>query len=95
MVVPSEISIKQMILCELHCMPYVGHPGFITTLQTVTQFFYWMHMIADVREFVLDCPRCQLEKGRHLKPGGQPQPLEVPVRKWDHLVVDFVVGMPK
>ena len=52
-------------------------------------------MTADVREFVLDCPVCQVEKGSHLKPGGQLQPLELPVRKWDHVVLDFVVGMPK
>ena len=68
-VVPNEISIKQMILRELHCVPYAGHPGFIRTLQIVKQFFYWTHMTADVREFVLDCPVCQVEKGSHLKPG--------------------------
>ena len=52
-------------------------------------------MTADVREFVLDCPVCQIEKGSHLKLGGQLQPLELPVRKWDHVVLDFVVGMLK
>ena len=30
-----------------------------------------------------------------MKPRGQLQPLEVPMRKWDHVVIDFVVGMPK
>ena len=34
-VVPNEISIKQMILRELHWAPYAGHPGFIRTLQIV------------------------------------------------------------
>ena len=52
-------------------------------------------MITDVCDFVLDCPVCQVEKGSHLKPGGQLQPLEILVRKWDHAVLDFVVGMPK
>ena len=84
-----------MILRELHCVPYAGHPGFIRTLQIVKQFFYWMDMTADVREFVLDCLVCQVEKGSHLKPGGQLQPLELPVRKGDHGVLDFIVGMPK
>ena len=84
-----------MILRELHCVPYARHPGFIRTLQIVKQFFYWAHMTADVREFVLDCPVCQVEKGSHLKTGGQLQPLKLPMRKWDHVVLDFVVGMPK
>ena len=55
MVVPNELSIKQMILHELHCVPYAGHLGFIRILQIVKQFFYWKHMTADLREFVLDC----------------------------------------
>ena len=70
-----------MILHEFHCVPYVGHPGFMRILQIFKQFFYWMHMTADVCEFVLDCPVCQVEKGSHLKPKGQIQPLELPVRK--------------
>ena len=58
MVVLNEISIKQMILHELYCVPYPGHLRFTRTLQIFKQFFYWTHMIADVREFVLDCPIC-------------------------------------
>ena len=30
-------------------------------------------------------------KGSHLKPGGQLPPIELP----DHVVLDFVVGIPK
>ena len=51
-------------------------------------------MVQEVRQFVLDCPVCQVEKGSHLKPAGKLLPLNVPVRKWDHVVIDFVVGMP-
>ena len=51
-------------------------------------------MSPDVRDFVLDCPICQVEKGSHLKPAGELQPLEVPSRKWDHISIDFVIGLP-
>ena len=70
MIVPNEINIIQTILHELHCVPYAGHLGFTRTLVTVKQFFYWTHMTSEVREFVLDCPVCQVEKGSHFKPGG-------------------------
>ena len=80
MVVLNEISIKQIIFRELHCVPYTGHPSFTRTLAVVKQFFYWTHMTPDVREFVLDCLVYQVEKGSHLKPGGWLQPLELPVR---------------
>ena len=93
-VIPNQQMIKQQILRELHCVPYAGHPGFNRTLEVVKQFFYWTHITPDVRQFVLDCPVCQTEKGSHLKPAGQLLPLELPVRKWDHVAIDFVVGMP-
>ena len=51
-------------------------------------------MSPDVRDFVLDCPICQVEKGSHLKPAGELQPLEIPNRKWDHIAIDFVTGLP-
>ena len=51
-------------------------------------------MTTEVRQFVLDCPVCQVEKGSHLKPSGKIMPLELPARKWDHVAIDFIVGMP-
>ena len=93
-IVPDHHEIKLEILKELHCVPYAGHPGFTRTLEVTRRHFYWNHMIPEVRQFVLDCPVCQVEKGSHLKPAGKLVPLDVPVRKWDHVVIDFVVGMP-
>ena len=93
-VVPDDQGIKLELLREIHCVPYSGHPGFTRTLDITRRFFYWAHMTQEVRQFVLDCPVCQVEKGSHLKPAGKLLPLEVPVRKWDHVVLDFVVGMP-
>ena len=43
---------------------------------------------------MLDCPVCQVEKGSHLKPSGKLMPLDLPQRKWDHVAIDFIVGMP-
>ena len=51
-------------------------------------------MTQEVRQFVLDCPVCQIEKGSHLKPAGKLMPLEIPMRKWEHVAIDFVVGLP-
>ena len=93
-IVPDNEEIKIELLREIHCVPYAGHPGFTRTLEVTRRFFYWVHMTQEVRQFVLDCPVCQVEKGSHLKPAGKLMPLEVPSRKWDHVVIDFVVGLP-
>ena len=52
-------------------------------------------MTADVREFVLDCPVCQVEKGSHLKPGGQLQPLELTSEKVGPCSIRFRCGNAK
>ena len=93
-VIPNEVEIKGMILKELHCVPYSRHPGFTCTLELAKQFFYWQHMSPDVHDFVMDCLVCQVEKGSHLKPVGELQPLEVHNRKWDHIAIDFVTRLP-
>ena len=80
-IVPNQQEIKLELLKELHCVPYASHPGFTRTLEITRRYFYWDHLIQEVREFVLDCPVCQVEKGSHLKPAGKLLPLEVPVRK--------------
>ena len=94
-VVPNDENVKLQILRELHCVPYSGHPGFARTLEIVKQSFYWRHMSQDVRDFVINCPVCQMEKGSHLKPAGKLMPLKLPTRKWDHVALDFVTGMPE
>ena len=93
-VVPNNQDIKMQLLREIHAVPYAGHPGYTRTLEITKQFFYWTNMTTEVRNFVLDCPVCQVEKGSHLKPGGKLMPLTLPERKWEHVAIDFIVGMP-
>ena len=80
-IVPDNQDIKLDLLKELHSVPYAGHPGFTRTLEITRRHFYWNHMVQEVRQFVLDCPVCQVEKCSRLKLAGKLLPLEVPVRK--------------
>ncbi|XP_075499114.1 uncharacterized protein LOC142537488 [Primulina tabacum] len=57
--------------------------------------FWWNGMKRDVAEFVSKCQVCQQVKAEHQRPGGLLQPLEIPEWKWEHISMDFVVGLPK
>ena len=39
-VVPNDQDIKTQLLREIHAVPYVGHPGYMRTLEVTKQFFY-------------------------------------------------------
>ena len=52
-------------------------------------------MVSDIRDYVLTCPVCQSEKSSTQIPGGQLVPLEIPVRKWDQVAIDFVTSLPE
>ena len=51
-------------------------------------------MSEDIRQFVLSCPVCQIEKSRHQLPSGLLQPLQLPERKWQDVAIDFITKLP-
>jgi hypothetical protein len=39
--VPNSQELKNMILKEMHNVPYVGHPGYQKTIAVVKSQYYW------------------------------------------------------
>ena len=52
-------------------------------------------MKRDIAEFVSRCLVYQQAKAEHWKPPGTFQPLPIPEWKWEHITMDFVVGLPR
>ena len=52
-------------------------------------------MKRDIAEFVSKCLTCQQVKIEHQRPSGLLQPLEIPTWNWDHICMDFVIGLPR
>ena len=57
--------------------------------------FWWPSMKKEIAEFVSKCLQCQQVKAGHQRPAGLLQPLPIPEWKWEHLTMDFVVGLPR
>ncbi|XP_074355258.1 uncharacterized protein LOC141693960 [Apium graveolens] len=49
----------------------------------------------EIAEWVSRCLTCQQVKAEHQRPSGLLQPLEIPEWKWEHITMDFVVGLPR
>ena len=63
--------------------------------RTIKENFWWSGMKRDIAEFVSRCLVCQQVKAEHRKPPGTLQPLPIPEWKWEHITMDFVVGLPR
>ncbi|XP_071926100.1 uncharacterized protein [Coffea arabica] len=61
----------------------------------VKELYWWEGLKKDVAEFVQKCLICQQVKAEHQKPSGLLQPLEIPEWKWEHITMDFVMGLPR
>ena len=93
--VPFNEELKAEILHEAHHSKYIIHPGVTKMFQDMKRVYWWPGMKRDVATFVAKCLTCQQVKSEHQRPGGQLQPLEIPMWKWEDLTCDFVVGLPK
>ncbi|KAL6573208.1 hypothetical protein OROMI_012824 [Orobanche minor] len=93
--VPKDQALRKQILTEAHNAPYSAHPGGTKMYHDLKKFFWWIGMKRDIGVFVERCMICQQVKAEHQRPGGLLQPLEIPEWKWEHITMDFVVGLPR
>jgi len=72
-----------------------GHFGTYKTIGRVRANLYWPKMDENITEYVRSCDVCQHNKVIRHKKFGLLEPLEVPMRPWTAISMDFIVGLPK
>lgn len=88
-------ELKRPIMEEAHSTPYTVHPGSTKINLDLKINFWWSGMKADIAKYVSQCLVCQQVKAEHQRPIGLLQPLSILEWKWEHIIMDFVVGLPK
>ena len=51
-------------------------------------------MLGDIRQFVKNCPVCQMEKSDHTLAKGKLMSTQIPETKWSEISIDFVTDLP-
>ncbi|KAF8748554.1 hypothetical protein RHS01_10770 [Rhizoctonia solani] len=93
-VVPDVGTLRTDLLHIFHNSPLAGHPGRQRTLELVSRNYYWPGIRADTYWHVDSCETCQrIRKPKYASI--PPQPLELPVRPWQHVSYDMIVDLPK
>ncbi|QRW23994.1 Retrotransposable element Tf2 protein [Rhizoctonia solani] len=93
-VVPDVGTLRTDLLRIFHDSPLAGHPGRQRTLELVSRNYYWPGIRADTYWHVDSCETCQRIRKPKYAPI-PPQPLELPVKPWQHVSYDMIVDLPK
>lgn len=81
------------ILELAHDCKVSGHFSYAKTLSRLDAF-HWKVKSKDVENYCAGCMTCQTSKDGRTKQLGDPQPLELPERRWGSVSVDFVTHLP-
>ncbi|GFS41476.1 hypothetical protein Acr_00g0074550 [Actinidia rufa] len=92
--VPNIPEVKRQVLEEAHNTKFTMHPGGTKMYRDLKETFWWPGMKKEIAEFVSQCLSCQQVKAEHQRPAGLLQSLPIPEWKWEHITMDFVVGLP-
>jgi hypothetical protein len=94
-VVPKDAEVRQQILEEAHLSRYSIHPGSTKMYQDLKQHYWWTKMKIEIARYVAKCDTCRRVKAIHMKAAGPLQSLPIPTLKWEDIIMDFIVGLPK
>ncbi|QRW23688.1 Retrotransposable element Tf2 protein [Rhizoctonia solani] len=93
-VVPDVGTLRTDLLHIFHNSPLAGHPGRQRTLELVSRNYYWPGICSDTYWHVDSCKTCQrIRKPKYASI--PPQPLELPVRPWQHVSYNMIVDLPR
>jgi len=93
--IPKAGDWRDKVLREAHDSKQAGHLGDNKTVQRIAKFFYWPNMNREIKQYVKECPQCQLNKHHTDLPSGLLKPLPVPDRPGRDYAIDFMVGLPE
>jgi hypothetical protein len=92
--IPSDSSLKTVLLEEFHASMLGGHVGIHKTYGRLRENVFWQGMKKDVIAFVNVCTFFQQVKSSNQSPYDLLQPFPVPDKVWEDISLDFVVGIP-
>jgi hypothetical protein len=94
-VVPKNNEVRQQILDEAHLSRYSIHPGSSMMYHGLKQHYWWTEMKIEIACYVARCDTCRRVKAIHMKTASPLQSLLILTGKWEDIIMDFIVGLPR
>ncbi|GJY42238.1 hypothetical protein Tco_0429508 [Tanacetum coccineum] len=92
---PCYYDLRTVIMHESHKSKYYIHPGSDKMYQDMKKLYWWPNIRANIATYVSKCLTCAKVKGEHQRPSDLLVQPEIPQWKWDNIMMDFVMKLPK
>ncbi|GJU30777.1 putative reverse transcriptase domain-containing protein [Tanacetum coccineum] len=92
---PCYGDLRTVIMHESHKSKYSIHPGSDKMYQDLKKLYWWPNMKANIATYVSKCLTCAKVKAEHQRPLGLLVQPDIPQWKWDTIIMDFVMKLPK
>ncbi|GKE25440.1 reverse transcriptase domain-containing protein [Tanacetum coccineum] len=88
-------SLRDLIMHESHKLKYSINPGSDKMYQDQKKLYWRPNMKAIIAEYVGKCLTCSRVKAKCQKPSGLLVQPKIPTWKWERIMMDFVIKLPK
>lgn len=95
MYVFNDRNLGKEIFKEAHNTKFVMHSESTKMYRDLQKHYWWHGMRRDIVEYVSRCLICQYVNAEHQKSRGLLQPLPILEWKWEHISIDFMIGLSK
>eukprot|EP00731_Ephydatia_muelleri_P007552 Em0003g1800a len=94
-VVTKKEKMKVLDGCHSAELGGAGHFGRDKTLLKISERFYWIGMVNDVKEYCKTCEKCQKANGKFDKFSAELHPIPVKDEEWHTIGVDLIGPLPE
>ncbi|GJY08485.1 putative reverse transcriptase domain-containing protein [Tanacetum coccineum] len=88
-------NVRDLIMHESYKSNYSIHPGSDKMYQDLKKLYWWPNMKAIIAEYVGKCLTCSRVKAECQKLSGLLVQPEIPMWKWEIIIMDFITKLPK
>ena len=88
------LALRRLLILEAHRSAYSGHFGVIKVYAKLQESLWWPRMRQTIEDVLRTCHECQVVQPRNSVKYGLAHPLEIPTRRWDHVTLDLITGLP-
>nr|GEY04696.1 reverse transcriptase domain-containing protein [Tanacetum cinerariifolium] len=92
---PLFDNLKDLIMHESYKSKYFIHPDSDKMYQDLKKLYLWPNMKAIIAEYVSKCLTCSRVKAECQNPSSLLIQPEIPMCKWERIIMDFISKLPK